>query len=64
MKITDEYLDKMFKELFYDLGECNFNVLTSEAWDKFINYNESFNEKQLECFRYFIENLLEHAAKN
>ena len=61
--MTDEYLQQKFGELIYELGEINFNAIKDDFWQKHINENKNFNEKQLECLRYFAEDLIEHELK-
>lgn len=58
--MTDKYLQQKFAELIYDLGEVDFNAITTEFWQKYINENTPFNEKQLESLRYFAEDLIQH----
>ena len=58
--MTDKYLQQKFGELIYELGEINFNAIKDEFWQKHINENTPFNEKQLEAFRYFTLDLIEH----
>jgi hypothetical protein len=57
--MTNEYLQEKFKELIYELGEINFNAIKDDFWQKYINENQKFNEKQLECLRRFAEDFLE-----
>lgn len=56
--MTDEFLEEHFKTLLYSLGECNWNVLTDEAWNEFINNDKPFNEAQLNDLRLFVKDLL------
>ena len=58
--MTDEYLQQKFGELIYELGEINFNAIKDDFWQKHINENVPFNEKQLESLRYFAEDLIQH----
>jgi hypothetical protein len=51
-------LEKRFKELLYCLGERDWNILTDEAWDKYINQDTPFNEKQMDDLKHFVLNLL------
>lgn len=51
-------LEKRFKELLYCLGERNWNILTDEAWDKYINQDTPFTEKQMDDLKHFVLNLL------
>jgi hypothetical protein len=57
--MTNELLERNFKTLLYDFGEINWSILTDDAWSRFINKDEPFNEKQLENLRQFVNDLLE-----
>jgi hypothetical protein len=57
--MTDKFLEEEFKTLLYNFGEINWNILTPEAWDKYINKDEPFNETQLEELRSFVKNFLD-----
>lgn len=57
LEISDDVLEDKFKELFYCLGEANWNILTVEAWDNYINKNQTFNDKQIEELKYFINEI-------
>ena len=57
--MTNDLLERNFKTLLYDFGEINWEVLTECAWDRFINKDVPFNEKQLENLRQFVDNLLD-----
>ena len=61
--MTNEYLQQKFGELIYELGEINFSAIKDDFWQKHINENQNFNEKQLECLRNFSEDLIEHELK-
>lgn len=61
--MTDKYIQQKFSELIYELGECNFNAITTEFWNKYINYNEPFNQEQLEIFKYFAEDIIQNELK-
>ena len=56
-------LEKRFKEILYCLGERDWDILTTEAWDKYINQDTPFNEKQMEDIKYFVDLLLEDLKK-
>ena len=43
--MTDDFLQEIFPSLVYDFGEVNWNIITKEAWDKYINNGQKFNEK-------------------
>jgi Fe-S cluster biosynthesis and repair protein YggX len=58
--MTDKYLQQKFGELIYELGEIDFDAIKNEFWEKYINENTPFNEKQLEALRYFALDLIEH----
>ena len=60
--MTNEFLEQKIKELLYHFGEINWNILTTEAWDKYINNHESFNEKQFEDLRHFIYDIADGFA--
>lgn len=55
--VSDELIESEFKTLMYDLGEINFDCIKSEFWDKWINKDVPFNDKQLETFRAFTKSL-------
>jgi hypothetical protein len=57
--MTDKYLEEKFKELIYDFGEINWNIITPDAWNKYINEDEPFNEIQLKDLRNFVKDLLD-----
>jgi hypothetical protein len=57
--MTDKYLEEKFKELIYDFGEINWNIITTDAWNKYINEDEPFNEIQLKDLRRFVKDLLD-----
>jgi hypothetical protein len=57
--MTNELLERNFKTLLYDFGEINWGILTEGAWDRFINKDIPFNEKQLENLRQFVDDLLD-----
>lgn len=57
--MTDEYLEQKFKELIYDFGEINWSIIDKDAWQKFINKDERFNEQQLKDLRGFVKDLLD-----
>ena len=61
--MTNEYLQQKFGELIYELGETNFDAIKDDFWQKHINENENFNEKQLESLRHLAEDLIEHELK-
>lgn len=52
--MTDKEIEQKFKELIYELGEINFNAITNEFWDKYINRHEPFNEIQMKTFKSFL----------
>ena len=54
-KVND--LEENFRTLLYDLGECNWRILTPEAWDKYINRHEPFTEKQIQDIKDFLVRL-------
>jgi hypothetical protein len=60
--MTNEFLEQKIKELLYHFGEINWNILTTEAWDKYINNHESFNEKQFEDLRHFTYDIADDFA--
>lgn len=57
--MTNEFIEQKFKELIYDFGEIDFNIIKYESWDKYINKGEKFNEKQIKCLREFIKSFLD-----
>lgn len=57
--MTNEFIEEKFKELIYDLGEVNFDIIKKESWDKYINRNEKFNDKQIKSLREFIKCFLD-----
>ena len=57
--MTNEYIQQKFSELLYELGECNFNILTYEAWQTYINGNKKFSEKQLKILKEFAEDIVQ-----
>ena len=57
--MTNEYIQQKFSELLYELGECNFNVLTDEAWQTYVNENKKFSEKQLQLLKRFAEDIVQ-----
>ncbi len=57
--MTDEFLEEHFKTLLYDFGECNWNIITEDAWNKYINRDDPFDEKQLQDLRHFVKNLID-----
>jgi hypothetical protein len=61
--MTNDFLQQKIGEIIYILGEHNFNVIKGEAWEKYINENQPFNEKQLNDFRLYIESLIEDAEE-
>ena len=63
-KFTDEFLEKKFKGLIYHFGEVNWDIIKTESWDKYINNQESFSEKQFEDLRYFVSDLIEDFSKD
>jgi len=60
--MTDEFIQQKFKELFYMLGEEDFNVIKNESWDLYINKNHPFNDKQLEELRIWLKMLLDEST--
>ena len=60
--MTNEEKQDLFKSLIYDLGEADFNAINHEFWEKYINKNEPFNEKQMtyfdELIRHFTPEML------
>jgi Fe-S cluster biosynthesis and repair protein YggX len=57
--MTNDFLQQKIGEIIYILGERNFNVIKDEAWQKYINEHQPFNEKQLNEFRLYMESLVE-----
>jgi len=57
--MTDEYLEQKFKELIYHFGEINWSIIDKDAWQKFINKDEKFNEQQLKDLRFFVKDLID-----
>ena len=57
--MTNEYIQQKFSELLYELGECNFDVLSSEAWQTYVNGNKKFSEKQLQILKEFAEDIVQ-----
>lgn len=57
--MTNEFLEQKFKELIYDFGEINWDIIKAESWDKYINKEEPFNEVQLRNLRSFVKDLLD-----
>ena len=57
--MTNKFLEQKFKELIYDFGEVNWDIIKTESWDKYINNQEPFTEKQFEDLRHFVKNLLD-----
>ena len=57
--MTNQFLEQKFKELIYHFGEVNWDIIKTESWDKYINNQESFTEKQFEDLRYFVKDLLD-----
>jgi hypothetical protein len=60
--MTNEFLEEKFKELLYHFGEINWDILTTKAWNKYINNRESFNEKQFEDLRHFTYDIADEFA--
>jgi Fe-S cluster biosynthesis and repair protein YggX len=56
--MTNELMQQKFGELIYMLGEIDFQMISSEAWDKYINQNQPFNETQLKELREWTKDLL------
>lgn len=63
MMIPNEELEQVFKELIYCFGEINWNIIKTESWNKYINENKNFNEKQFEELRYVVNELKELIEK-
>jgi hypothetical protein len=57
--MTNQFLEQKFKELIYNFGEVNWNIIKTKSWDKYINNQESFSEKQFEDLRHFVKDLLD-----
>jgi hypothetical protein len=57
--MTNQFLEQKFKELIYEFGEINWDIIKTESWDEYINNEKPFNEKQLEGLRLFIKDLLD-----
>ena len=57
--MTNQFLEQKFKELIYHFGEVNWDIIKTESWDKYINNEESFTEKQFEDLRHFVKDLLD-----
>jgi hypothetical protein len=60
--MTNEFLEQKFKELLYHFGEINWDILTTKAWNKYINNRESFNQKQFEDLRHFTYDIADEFA--
>ena len=56
--MTNKYLQQKLGELVYLLGEIDFNFIKNEVWEKHINNNEDFNEKQIQEIRDYLEDFL------
>lgn len=56
--MTNELIQQKFGELIYMLGEIDFQMISSEAQDKYINQNQPFNETQLKALREWTKDLL------
>lgn len=59
MLLDKETLEYQFKKLLYHFGEINWDILTSEAWNDYINNDKKFNDKQIEDLNHFVTNLIE-----
>jgi len=57
--MTDKFIEEKFKELLYDFGEINWQILTNEARNEYINNDKKFTEKQLKDCRDFVKGLLD-----
>jgi DNA-binding transcriptional ArsR family regulator len=55
--MNETFLQQKLGELIYLLGEHNFNAITPEFWNKHINKQETFTQKQLEEFALFVSEL-------
>ena len=56
--MTNEYLQQKLGELIYILGEVNFNFIKNDVWEKHINNNEKFNDKQINEMKSYLEDFL------
>jgi hypothetical protein len=56
--MTNEYLQQKLGELIYLLGEVNFNFIKNDVWEKHINNNEKFNDKQINEIKSYLEDFL------
>lgn len=54
-----EFLQQKLGEFIYILGEHNFNFIKPEIWEKHINQNEDFTEKQIQEFGDWVKSLKE-----
>lgn len=52
--MTDKEISQKFGELIYCLGERDFNAITTEFWNDYINNNKPFNEAQMQTFKWFL----------
>jgi len=57
--MTTEYIHKKFSELMYELSECNFSAINNEFYNKYVNGNEKFSEKQIQIFKEFAEDIVQ-----
>lgn len=57
--MTNDFIEEKFKELIYDFGEIDFDIIKKESWEKYINRNEKFNEKQIKILRDFVKQFLD-----
>lgn len=56
--MTNEYIQQKLGELIYILGEVNFNFIKNDVWEKHINNNEKFNDKQINEIKSYLEDFL------
>jgi len=56
--MTNEYIQQKLGELIYLLGEVNFNFIKNDVWEKHINNNEKFNDKQINEIKSYLEDFL------
>jgi hypothetical protein len=60
--MTNKFLEETFKELIYIFGEINWNIIKNESWDKYINKDEPFNEKQFDELRHIAYDIADDYA--
>ena len=57
--MTNDFIEQKFKELIYEFGEIDFDMIKKESWEKYINRNEKFNEEQIKTLRNFVKQFLD-----